>query len=114
MLSGDTGTVARFKIDWRPGTYTTTNVIAETTSGDPNNVIVVGAHLDSVGVGPGINDNGSGSATILEIAEQMTKVKPRNKVRFIWFGAEESGLLGSEAYVGQPVRRRNGRRSRRC
>ena len=62
-------------------------------------MIVVGAHLDSVGVGPGINDNGSGSATILEIAEQMSKVKPRNKVRFIWFGAEESGLLGSEAYV---------------
>ena len=99
VLSGDTGTTARFKIEWRPGTYTTTNVIAETTSGDPNNVIVVGAHLDSVGVGPGINDNGSGSATILEIAEQMSKVKPRNKVRFIWFGAEESGLLGSEAYV---------------
>ena len=49
--------------------------------------------------GPGINDNGSGSATILEIAEQMTKVKPRNQVRFIWFGAEESGLLGSDHYV---------------
>ena len=99
VLSGDTRTTARFKIEWRPGTYTTTNVIAETTSGDSDNVIVVGAHLDSVGVGPGINDNGSGSATILEIAEQMSKVKPRNKVRFIWFGAEESGLLGSEAYV---------------
>ena len=97
--AGTPGSTARFKIDWRPGTYTTTNVIAETTSGDPNNVIVVGAHLDSVGVGPGINDNGSGSAMILEIAEQMSKVKPRNKVRFIWFGAEESGLLGSEAYV---------------
>jgi len=99
VLSGNTGTVARFKIDWRPGTYTTSNVIAETKGGDPSNVIVVGAHLDSVGTGPGINDNGSGSATILEIAEQMSKVKPRNKVRFIWFGAEESGLLGSEHYV---------------
>ena len=99
VLSGDTGLTARFKVKWSPGEYPTTNVIAETTSGDPNNVIVVGAHLDSVGVGAGINDNGSGSATILEIAEQMTKVNPRNKVRFIWFGAEESGLLGSEAYV---------------
>ena len=79
----------------RPGTYTTSNVIAETTGGDPENVIVVGAHLDSVGVGAGVNDNGSGSATILEIAEQMKKVKARNTVRFIWFGAEESGLLGS-------------------
>jgi hypothetical protein len=99
VLSGDTGLTARFKIDWDPGTYTTHNVIAETPTGDPNNVIVVGAHLDSVGTGPGINDNGSGSSVILEIAEQMTKVKPRNKVRFIWFGAEESGLLGSEEYV---------------
>ena len=99
VLSGDTGLTARFKIDWRPGTYTTRNVIAETPEGDPDNVVVVGAHLDSVGVGPGINDNGSGSAVILEIAEEMAKVKPRNQVRFVWFGAEESGLLGSEAYV---------------
>ncbi len=99
VQNGLTGLTARFKIDWRPGTYTVRNVIAETRSGDPNNVIVVGAHLDSVGTGPGINDNGSGSAVILEIAEQMEKVKPRNKVRFIWFSAEESGLLGSEAYV---------------
>jgi Zn-dependent M28 family amino/carboxypeptidase len=96
---GATGLTARLKVDWRPGTYPTSNVIAETREGDPNNVIVVGAHLDSVGVGAGINDNGSGSAGILEIAEQMRKVKPRNKVRFIWFGAEEHGLIGSQAYV---------------
>ena len=96
---GSTGLTARLKVDWRPGTYPTSNVIAETRHGDPDNVIVVGAHLDSVGTGPGINDNGSGSATILEIAEQLRKVKPRNKIRFIWFGAEEHGLLGSEAYV---------------
>jgi Zn-dependent M28 family amino/carboxypeptidase len=99
VVTGDTGLRARFKIDWRPGTYTTKNVIAQTPDGDPDNVVVVGAHLDSVGVGPGIQDNGSGSSTILEIAEQMTKVKPRNAVRFIWFSAEESGLLGSQAYV---------------
>ena len=98
-LQGLTGLTARLKVDWRPGTYPTSNVIAETPDGDPNSVIVVGAHLDSVGVGPGINDNGSGSATILEIAEQIRKVKPRNKIRFVWFGAEEHGLLGSEAYV---------------
>ncbi|MGH9229850.1 MAG: M28 family metallopeptidase, partial [Acidimicrobiales bacterium] len=96
---GDTGLTARFKIDWRPGTYPTENVIAETRGGDPDRVIVVGAHLDSVGTGPGINDNGSGSSTILEIAEQLRKFEPRNKVRFIWFGAEESGLLGSVHYV---------------
>jgi hypothetical protein len=96
---GATGVTARFKVDWRPGTYPTRNVIAETPSGDPNNVIVVGAHLDSVGVGPGLNDNGSGSAGILEIAEQLSGVALRNKIRFVWFSAEESGLLGSEAYV---------------
>ena len=60
--NGATGLTADFKIDWRPGTYPTRNVIAETRFGDPDNVIVVGAHLDSVGVGAGINDNGSGSA----------------------------------------------------
>jgi hypothetical protein len=99
VLQGLTGLSAHFKIEWQPGVYPTSSVIAETRTGDPNNVIVVGAHLDSVGTGPGINDNGSGSSVILEIAEQMTKVNPRNKVRFMWFGAEESGLLGSTAYV---------------
>ena len=54
-----------------------------------------GAHLDSVNAGPGIQDNGSGSAAILETALQMAKVKPRNKVRFAWWGAEEAGLVGS-------------------
>lgn len=87
-----TDAVAETRVTW--------NVIAETTSGNPDNVVVVGAHLDSVTDGPGIQDNGSGSATILEIAEQMHKVKPQNKVRFMWYGAEEAGLLGSEFYVG--------------
>jgi hypothetical protein len=96
---GDTGVEARLGLDWRPGTYTVRNVVAETRRGDPDQVVVVGAHLDSVGVGPGINDNGSGSATILEIAEHVDRTFPRAKVRFVWFGAEESGLLGSEAYV---------------
>jgi aminopeptidase Y len=60
---------------------------------------MVGAHLDSVQRGPGINDNGSGSAALLEVATQMAKVKPRNKLRFAWWGAEEAGLVGSTAYV---------------
>lgn len=64
-------------------------------------VIVLGAHLDSVEEGPGISDNGTGSGAILEIAR---KLRPfsfllRNRVRFAWWGAEESGLLGSEFYV---------------
>ena len=97
--NGATGVTVRVRIDWRPGVYETSNVIAESPTGNPDDVVVVGAHLDSVGTGPGINDNGSGSAGILDIAEGMRKVHPLNKVRFIWFGAEESGLLGSTYYV---------------
>ena len=79
----------------------TTNVIADTKTGRTDRVVVVGAHLDSVPEGPGINDNGSGSATILEVALQMSKlgIQPRNQVRFAFWGAEESGLLGAEHYV---------------
>jgi Zn-dependent M28 family amino/carboxypeptidase len=89
---------ARVNVD-PPENITVDNVLAESTSGDANNVVMAGAHLDSVQRGPGINDNGSGSAAILEVAEQMAKVKPRNKVRFAWWGAEEAGLVGSTAYV---------------
>jgi hypothetical protein len=99
VQKGLTGLTARIRMDWRPGTYPTQNVIAETKTGDPDKVIVVGAHLDSVGTGSGINDNGSGSAALLEMAKHINKMKLRNKVRFLWFSAEESGLLGSEAYV---------------
>lgn len=79
----------------------TYNVLAETRRGNPNNVIMVGAHLDSVFEGPGINDNGSGSAALLEMATLMSKARPINKVRFAWWGAEESGLVGSTYYVNQ-------------
>lgn len=78
---------------------TTWNVFAETKGGDPENVVMAGAHLDSVVPGPGVNDNGSGTASILEVAEAMAKVKPVNKIRFAWWGAEELGLLGSHHYV---------------
>jgi Zn-dependent M28 family amino/carboxypeptidase len=75
------------------------NILAETKNGNDGNVVMVGAHLDSVLDGPGINDNGSGAATILDVAEAMRKVKPTNTVRFALWGAEEFGLLGSEFYV---------------
>jgi hypothetical protein len=74
------------------------NVIADSKGGDPNHVVVVDAHLDAI-YGAGMLDNASGSATILDIAQMMRKVTPRNKLRFIWFGGEELGLLGSEFYV---------------
>jgi Zn-dependent M28 family amino/carboxypeptidase len=77
------------------------NVIAELPGRNDDNVVMAGAHLDSVQAGPGINDNGSGSAALLEIAENLGKWKPQNTVRFAWWGAEEDGLLGSEAYVAE-------------
>ena len=80
-------------------TRETANVLAESRRGDPENIVMAGAHLDSVLAGPGINDNGSGSAALLEIAEQMAKLKPTNKIRFAWWGAEEGGLFGSIDWV---------------
>ena len=64
-------------------------------------MVLAGAHLDSVPAGPGINDDGSGSAWQLALAEQLAKRKfaPRNKVRFLWFGGEEDGLVGSQYYA---------------
>jgi len=75
------------------------NVIAELPGVNDDNVVMAGAHLDSVQAGPGINDNGSGSASLLEIAQNLSKNKPQNTVRLAWWGAEEAGLLGSRAYV---------------
>jgi Peptidase family M28/PA domain len=74
------------------------NVIADSKSGDPNNILVIDAHLDAI-YGAGMLDNASGSATILDIAQQLKNTNTRNKLRFIWFGGEELGLLGSEYYV---------------
>ena len=78
----------------------TSNVLAE-LPGRTDDVVLVGAHLDSVNAGPGINDNGSGSGSILEIAIQMKKINknPENTVRFAWWTAEESSLVGSNYYA---------------
>ncbi|MBW8483896.1 M28 family peptidase [Actinomadura parmotrematis] len=78
------------------------NVIADTPGGREDNVVVAGAHLDSVPEGPGINDNGTGAAALLAIAEDLDGLGPlgvRNKVRFAWWDAEEEGLRGSSHYV---------------
>jgi Zn-dependent M28 family amino/carboxypeptidase len=81
----------------------TNNLIAETKTRRTDRTVIVGAHLDSVPEGPGINDDGSGSATDLEVALQMAKlnIKPVNRVRFIWFSGEEQGRLGSTFYADQ-------------
>ncbi|KAK6347264.1 hypothetical protein TWF696_007336 [Orbilia brochopaga] len=81
-------------------TRETWNLISETKEGDPNNVVMLGAHLDSVQAGPGVNDDGSGSTALLEIMGSFKKFKGfKNKVRFAWWGAEESGLVGSLYYT---------------
>ena len=99
VAQGLVGKTARLRVSFRAGPTPTQNVIAETRQGNRNKVIVVGAHLDSVGTGAGINDNGSGSAALVEFAKALRNAKTKNKIRFIWFSAEESGLLGSEHYV---------------
>ncbi|HEX6361256.1 M28 family peptidase [Actinophytocola sp.] len=77
------------------------NLIAEWPRGDANNVIMAGGHLDGVTSGPGINDNGSGSAALLEIALTVASQNytPAKRIRFGWWGAEERGLVGSTFYV---------------
>ncbi len=84
----------------------TWNVLADTRGGNPHHTVVVGGHLDSVLAGPGINDNGSGSASILEVAEALGSGQRgpngqglTNRIRFAFWGAEENGLLGSDHYV---------------
>ena len=77
---------------------TTRNVIADMPH-ETEEVMMVGGHLDSVLDGPGINDNGSGVASILELAEQMAGVETREAVRFAFWSGEELGLLGSQHYV---------------
>lgn len=102
-LVGTAGVTLRLQVDTTTQTVNTFNVIADTRWGSPNHKVVVGAHLDSVPEGPGINDNGSGSAAILETAIQLAKTLniTKNQVRFAWWSGEEDGLIGSDYYVSQ-------------
>ena len=104
VAQAEEGLTMRIALDIFSETRTTWNVLADLQGERDDRVVLVGAHLDSVLEGPGINDNGSGSATILEIAEEMADIQPVNTVRFAWWGAEESGLLGAEHYVSQLTR----------
>lgn len=87
-------------LDNKPVMTTSRNVIAQTRSGDPDSVVMAGAHLDSVSSGPGINDNGTGVATILETALQMgSESGGANAVRFAFWGAGEVSADGSMSYL---------------
>jgi Zn-dependent M28 family amino/carboxypeptidase len=88
------------KLDASTQSFRARNVIAQTKTGSPTDVVMAGAHLDSVREGPGINDNGSGVAAVLETAVQLgNSPQVRNAVRFGFWGAEELGLIGSRNYV---------------
>ncbi len=77
----------------------TYNVLADTATGDPASTVLVGAHLDSVPESPGLNDNGSGAAGVLAVAEALAGTETRNRVRFAWWGAEEVNYNGADHYV---------------
>ncbi|KAK9235412.1 hypothetical protein V1525DRAFT_271011 [Lipomyces kononenkoae] len=87
----------------------TVNIVAQTNGGDAENCVMLGAHSDSVAEGPGINDDGSGSLTLLEVATQLTKYSVNNCVRFGWWAGEEEGLLGSDYYVAMLSTEENGK-----
>ncbi|MBV1935633.1 M28 family metallopeptidase [Streptomyces sp. BV286] len=95
--AGFTTTIQQFTASGRVG-Y---NLIADWPGGNANQVVMAGSHLDSVSSGAGINDNGSGSAAVLEAALAVSRAQyqPTKHLRFAWWGAEELGLVGSRYYV---------------
>lgn len=80
-------------------TIFTDNIVVQTVEGDPDHCVMLGAHSDSVPEGPGINDDGSGTLSLIELATQLTKFRVNNCVRFAWWSAEEEGLVGSDFYA---------------
>ncbi|KAK3319521.1 hypothetical protein B0T19DRAFT_375028 [Cercophora scortea] len=99
LAAGETLTV-KLLVDAIAEERETWNVISETKAGDPDKVIMLGAHLDSVLAGPGINDDGSGTAALLELMGSVKKYRGfPHKIRFAWWAAEEAGLIGSTYYA---------------
>lgn len=101
LLEAGTEVTAAVEVNAILENRTTYNVIAETKGGDHDNVIALGAHTDSVQQGPGINDDGSGTIGILHVAIALSNFTVTNAVRFLFWSAEEFGLLGSTYYVSQ-------------
>jgi len=106
LLLGAAADTVSLSVDADTVTRTTENVIADLPGVNPDNVVMAGAHLDSVSGGPGINDNGSGAAALLTVALQLgnnKKYTPQNTLRFAWWGGQELGLVGSTSYIFDPV-----------
>jgi len=100
-LAGAEGGRVRVTVRATSERRSTANVVADLSGGGDQDVVMAGAHLDSVTDGPGINDNGSGVAALLESAEAMAAApgERRRGLRFAFWGAEELGLIGSRRYV---------------
>lgn len=105
-LVGTVDPVLHLALDVSTQHIETFNVLAD-TGGRTDRTVVVGGHLDSVAEGPGINDNGSGTASILETAIQIAElgIEPTNRIRFAFWSGEEDGLIGSDYYVAQLSKR---------
>src|SRR6185503_14941441 len=102
LAASEAGSAVHLEVHSTVSQEQSPNVIAETPGGDPAHVVMLGGHLDSVIDGPGINDNGSGTMAILEIARELAKLRPEGAtwtVRVAFWTGEEIGLLGSFAYV---------------
>jgi Zn-dependent M28 family amino/carboxypeptidase len=98
-IAGGANIIATIDVTTDIRNISTYNVLATTNSGDQDNKLALGAHTDSVAAGPGINDNGSGTVGILEVAKALSKYTITNAVTFNFWSAEEEGLLGSAYYV---------------
>jgi aminopeptidase S len=95
--------VAGYEVDRQPftvGQQAGVNLLVERAGAIGDDVVMTGAHLDSVRAGPGINDNGSGVATLLVVAQRLAELPaPQRTIRIAFWGAEEGGPFGSTAYV---------------
>lgn len=102
QLAATPGLVLRLRTSVFRGASTGTNLFAETTDGDANTIVMAGANLDSISSSPGINGNGSGASALLETALMMSKVKPRNKIRFAWWAVQrEAGMnVSASQFIG--------------
>ncbi|HYU57338.1 MAG TPA: M20/M25/M40 family metallo-hydrolase, partial [Actinomycetota bacterium] len=98
-LASSAGRTASLRTRTRTDVIEARSVLAEVAGTDPERVIVLGGHLDSVIDGPGVNDNGSGVALLLALADALSGTKPEATIRFEFWGGEELGLWGSNAYV---------------
>lgn len=95
-----TSAPVRLTLDRKPVMKKTRNIVAQTKTGDARNVVLAGAHIDSSAASPGVNDDGTGIAALLETAGALgSQPRVANAVRFVFWASEENGLAGPTKYV---------------